>query len=156
MDFSGSDIVKLESVARDYQLKINEIEPSESDKYRFINDKVEKFKQTAVGTLDELSKQEKEIRKKAYEEYIESIKPIEEEIKKLNEEKEQEMFKNSCWANEKNGKEVFLWLWHEAKRKADESYDSSDYPDDEYYFYEELENDFLEGLSIFLGKDSKN
>ena len=156
MDFSGSDIVKLESVARKYQQKINEIEPSESEKYRFINEKVEKFKKIAIGTLDELSKQEKEIRKKAYEEYIESIIPLKEEVKKLNEEKEQEMFKSSCWANEKNGKEVFLWLWHEAERKADESRDTSDYPDDEYYFYEELENDFLEGLSIFLGKESKN
>lgn len=150
MDFSGSDIRKLKKIGERYNDKIQEMEIKPIDEWDFIDEKVAKFRQTEVGTLNELYKKENEVRELAKKEFKESIKDRKLRIDTLKKEKKEELFKNSYWVDKKNGEKVFLWLWDKAEVEAETSFETCDYPTDEYSFFEDLEEDFLNGLSLYL------
>ena len=157
MNLSKSDFKKMKKIDEDFNCKIKEIEIKPCDKWDYVNDKIQLFRKTAVGTLEELEKKENLLRIKYNEEYDKNFKDLEKKIADLKKEKKEKLFKCSCWKDQKNGKEVFFWLWDKAEYKVKYEWESNDYPClDTVFFYKDIEEDFVEGLLIFLNGNNNN
>ena len=118
--------------------EIEEIDNSFPGRSAIMEEHINKFKESFVGTYDELQKRIKEVREEANQIYYRKKK----ENDKLIRQKEDEMFNyifdNSLVKNLPNGRKVFDKLW------------SSAWSDQHSYGYEAVYNNFEEKEDDFL------
>lgn len=118
--------------------EIEEIENSYPSQYTIVEEHIDNFKKSFVGTYDELQERIKEVQKEAKQIY----RKKRDEHSKLIKQKEAEMldyiFDNSIVKDLPNGRKIFDILWANA------------YRDEHSYGYEAVIADFDEKEADFL------
>ena len=119
--------------------EIEEIENGFPSRYDFMEEHINKFKQSFVGTYDELQTRMKKVQEEAKQIYYKK----KDENNKLVRQKEAEMltyiFDNSLVKNLPNGRKVFDKLWEKAYRDEHSYGYYAVYSD-----FDEKEDDFME------------
>jgi hypothetical protein len=127
--------------------EIEEIESNFPSRTTIMNDYIDTFKQSFMGTYEELQNCMAKVRKDATQEFYKK----KDEHNKLIQQKEDEMldflFNNSLVKNLPNGRKIFNKLWQQAYRDEHSYGYYAVYSD-----YEEKEADFMELYSFIQGK----